>query len=187
MAMAYRFNAQEISLIQAARASSPTGDLVPTSTGNWMPFYTQLSTIIGGRIDDGTVTGSDLQDLQNAKLWLDVAIGANSGTGIHNEFIRAFTNRQGVLRRGSAFSATELQYSSNGVALNLWIDLADPQGVKNPEQLWLVPPISEIARSDAESIGNHLYGTDALGQQLPDLNDTAITANAAWSGTFGFN
>ncbi len=77
--MAYIFTAAEQAQIEAARDLCPAGDALPTTTGNWVPFYQMLSDLIGARIDSGTVTGADLQDLKNAKLWLDVAIGANGG------------------------------------------------------------------------------------------------------------
>ncbi len=183
--MAYRFNDTEIAKIKDARDRCPRGERedVPTPDGDWKPFYTTLSEIIGERINDGSVSGADLQDLKNAKLWLDVAIGANSGDGVHSVFIREFTNRQGVLRRDSEFSVEEMQFASNGVALNLWNDLSDV----NSQTAWTVPKIDEIARADASSIGINLFGDRAIGQQLPDPDDSAIKANAGWSGTLGFN
>lgn len=51
--MSYQFTAEEIARIQAARALCPEGELVPTSTGNWVPFYTEISSIIGARISAG--------------------------------------------------------------------------------------------------------------------------------------
>jgi Ca2+-binding RTX toxin-like protein len=180
--MPYQFTSAEQAKIQAARLLCPVGESTPTSTGNWVPFYTTLSTILGQRISGGTVIGSDLQDMRNAKLWLDVAIGANGGTGMHSAFIRTYTNLQGELRRGSAFSDGEMQKASNGVALNLWSNLvAPPSG-----PAWQVPAISDIARADASSIGTNLFGAGSS-QPLSSPEDTAITANAAWSGALGFN
>lgn len=92
--MANTFTAAEIAQIEAARDLCPAGDVAPSSTGNWVPFYQTLSDLIEARIQSGTITGGDLQDLKNAQLWLDVAIGANGGTGMHSAFIRADTAKQ---------------------------------------------------------------------------------------------
>jgi hypothetical protein len=170
--MPYQFTPDEVSQLQAARALCPLDPVdgtLPTSTGNWVPLYTTLSNILGQRISGGAVTGADLQDMKSAKLWLDVAIGANGGTGMHSAFIRTYTNLQGELRRGSAFTVTEMQYASNGVALNLWQQLTNPA---SPYQ-WKVPPISAIAEADASSIGANLFGVRSA-QPLP-ATDTAIT------------
>lgn len=184
--MAYQFTQDEIAQISAARDLCPLNSVNPdnpTTTGNWVPFYTTLFNILGQRIDSNTVTGNDLQDLINAKLWLGVAIHANGGDGMHSAFIRAFTNREGLLRRGSEFTTEEMQYASNGVALYLWNDLS--KGING--LAWTVPSIANIAKSDASSIGFNLYGAGAIGQRLPSDDDTAITANAGWSGSLGFN
>jgi hypothetical protein len=179
--MSYQFSAAEISQLQAARLLCPPGDAQATSTGNWVPFYTALTNMLEQRIAGGTVGGADLQDMRNAKLWLDVAIGANGGTGMHSAFIRTYTNLQGELRRGSAFSDAEMQLASNGVALNLWQNLSDPDNRYH----WKVPPISEIAKADASSIGVNLFGPAST---YPlQSNDTAVSANSAWSGALGFN
>jgi trimeric autotransporter adhesin len=176
--MPYQFTAEEISRIQAARAQCPIGDNVATSTGSWEPFYTALSEVIGNRITSGAVTGSDLQDLNNAKLWLDVAIGANANVGMHSAFIRGFTNRQGELRLGRRFAEPEMQFASNSVALSLWNDLNRPTDGRPP---WSVPAIRDIARFDASAIGISLFA--------PSLGpvDSASRFNSAWSGTIGFN
>lgn len=181
--MAYVFSQEEIDQLVAARLECPEDSVRPTSTGNWAPLYTRMSEILGAKISSGSVSGSDLQDLENAKLWLDVAIGANGNTGIHSTFIRSYTNRQGLLRIGREFTDAEMQYSSNGVAFNLWSDLSGASG----NIAWRLPSISEIARADASSIGVNLFGSGSLIPQLLDSNDTAITANAGWSGTVGFN
>lgn len=155
----------------------PQSQLEPTSTGNWAPFYTALSGILGQRIDSGSVTGEDLADIQDIKRWLDVAIGANGGTGMHSAFIRSYTNSQGVLRLGREFTSDEMQMASNGVALNFWKNLVSPENGAS----WQVPSIEELAEYDASSIGVNLFAT-----ALPET-DTAVTANAAWSGALGFN
>lgn len=170
--MAYTFTAAEQDQIEAARDLCPEGDNFPTDSGNWVPFYQTLSDLIEARIESGTVPSTNLQDLKNAKLWLDVAIGANGGTGMHSAFIRAYTNRQGELRIGGSFTEAEMQKASNGVALNLYNTLTG----NNPESdtpSWTVPSIDRIARDDARSIGVHLF------TGLLDANDTAITNNAA--------
>ena len=46
--MAYQLTASEIAQIQAARLLSPVGDALPTSTGNWVPFYQTLSDMVNG-------------------------------------------------------------------------------------------------------------------------------------------
>lgn len=47
--MAYTFNTQEQAAIEAARLLSPAGNLPSdvTGNGNWVPFYTTLSNILG--------------------------------------------------------------------------------------------------------------------------------------------
>ena len=115
--MSYQFTTAEINQLGAARLLCPPDEDHATPTGNWVPFYSALSNILGGRIAGAAVSTADALDMRSAKLWLDVAIGANGGTGMHSAFIRAYTNRQGELRRGSAFSDAEMQLPSNGVAL----------------------------------------------------------------------
>ena len=117
--MPYKFTQSEIDEITEARNLCPVGDKVPTSERNWAPFYRALSRIIGQKIESHAVTGRALQDMKNAKLWLDVAVHANDGTGMHADFIRTFTSREGLLRRGKEFDIKEMQYASNGVAMNL--------------------------------------------------------------------
>lgn len=48
--------------------------------------------------------------------------------------------------------------------------------------MWKVGNIRDIAESDASSIGINLYE-----HLLQDGEDTAISVNAGWSGTIGFN
>lgn len=98
--MPYRFTAEEINQLQAARLLCPPGDEYVTNSGNWVALYQKFSEIIGGHIASGDVVGADLQDMKNFKLWLDVAIGANGGSGMHSAFIRTYTNMQGELRLG---------------------------------------------------------------------------------------
>ena len=187
--MTFKLSASEVARLQAARALCPLGE-DPTSDGNWVPFYQELSRILDPYIRLGTfyfevnkyfglgippkvIVGNDLQNLRNAQLWLDVAVGANGGTGVHSAFIRDYTNREGVLRLGAPFDERKMQLASNGVAVKLWNNL------KN--NLWTIPRIDQIASEDAASIGENLYA-DLLGPL-----DTAARENSAWSGTLGFN
>ncbi|MCS4511042.1 hypothetical protein [Xylophilus ampelinus] len=105
--MTYFFNEQERADIEAARLQSASGDdpRDVKADGNWVPFYTTLSNMLGKHLAEGQLDATDQSNFRSAKLWLDVAIGANAGTGMHSAFIRAYTNRQGELRRGSAFRA----------------------------------------------------------------------------------
>lgn len=165
--MAYIFSDSERSELNVARKSCPQA---PNIGGDFVLLYQKLSEIISRHMSDAALDAETQQELINAKLWLDVAIGANGNTGMHSAFIRSYTNRQGVLRLNREFSSAEMQTASNTVATNLWDNL-----IKN----WEVPAINEIAGADASAIGKTLF--PAL------LGDTAVTANAAWSGAIGFN
>jgi len=184
--MAYKFNDQERAAIEAARLQSPSGNRQDqvSANGNWVAFYTTLSTILGQHIAAGDLDTTDMTNFKNAKLWLDVATGANGGTGMHNAFIRTYTDNQGQLRRGSAFSEAEMQKASNGVALNLYLDITGRSGRSGIEP-WTVPQIDQIADADASSIGLNLFGAGST-QPLSSTDD-AITKNSAWSGALGFN
>ncbi|MBF9266054.1 hypothetical protein, partial [Paracidovorax cattleyae] len=184
--MAYVLNSQEQAQIEAARLKAPAGDRADAvrSDGNWVDFYTTLSNILGEHLAAADLGTDDRTNFQNAKLWLDVAISANAGTGMHSAFIRSFTDRQGELRRGSAFSTAEMQKASNGVALNLY------RGLKGLDEIpgvapWTIPRIDQIAAADASSIGRNLFG-ESSAQPLPQ-GDDAVDSNSAWSGTLGFS
>jgi Ca2+-binding RTX toxin-like protein len=179
----YVFTAAEKQEIEAARLLCPAGNdpRAVVSSGNWVPFYTKLSEIISRHISAGDVTDPiDLGDLKSAKLWLDVAIGANGGIGMHSAFIRTYTDREGELRRGTSFTNTEMQKASNGVALNLYRDLV---GIEQRENYvaWTVPTIAQIAEADASSIGRNLFANSL------SATDDAVRYNSAWSGAVGFN
>lgn len=187
--MSYVFTTSERAQIQAAIDAS-TGLVFDVTSGiykavsivgsNAVPFYQTLSDIISEHISSGAISGTELTGLENAKLWLDVAIGANGGIGIHSAFIRAYTNRQGELRLGRSFTESEMQQSSNAVAQNLANSLI--MGDAASELLaWTLPSISQIANIDAKAIGISLFSN------LLQNQDTAITNNAAWSGALGFN
>ena len=181
--MAYTFTLQERASIEAARLQCPLGDdpRSVTATGNWVPFYTALSNTLDSHIQAGDITDTDdLSNFKNAKLWLDVAIGANGGTGMHSTFIRTYTDHQGQLRLGRPFSDSEMQKASNGVVLNFYLDITG-RSQKLEVIPWTVPKISGIASADASSIGYNLF------QGLLSGTDDAVTMNSAWSGTFGFN
>lgn len=188
--MSYEFSQQEREQIQVAMAQC-TGlqwnserlryDEVRTAGTNCVPLYQTISTLIEQKINaPEEFNQATLNDLKSAKLWLDVAIGANSGSGMHSEFIRAFTNRQGELRLNSPFSADEMQKASNVVARNFANGLlyGDQNDGLSP---WALPRIDQIAGLDAKAIGEALF-EEALG-----TNDTAFSRNAGWSGTIGFN
>ncbi len=186
--MSYVFTSSEHTQIQAAIDAS-TG-LISIGDGSYgasntvgsnaVPFYQTLSDIISAHISSGLISGSDLNDLKNAKLWLDVAIGANGGIGIHSAFIRAYTNRQGELRINRIFSESEMQEASNAVARNLANNLLNGDIVSGLLP-WNLPRINQIANSDASAIGQTLF-EEHLG-----FDDTSVKFNAAWSGALGFN
>jgi Ca2+-binding RTX toxin-like protein len=172
--MSYVFTASEQQELSVVRKICPE---TKDDGGNFVPLYQKLSEIIGRHLsDDSLLDINTRQQLKSAKLWLDVAIGANGNIGMHSAFIRAYTNREGELRLGTGFSLDDMQRASNAVAVNLWNSLVQNQ---DPSQNLVVPSIDKIASADAAAIGVELYG------QYP--NDTALTANAAWSGAIGFN
>ena len=182
----YVFSEAERNELLAARDLSAPGDnpYNVSVEGNWEPFYRKLSEILGRHIEAGTAASAkDLQDFKNVKLWMDVAIGANAGTGVHSTFIRNFTSYQGRLRLGREFTEEEMQKASNGVALNLYLTLTGLQldPVRNDYTPWTVPTISQLARDDAASIGRNLYHDN-----VSDKDDAVVT-NSGWSGTLGFN
>lgn len=83
------------------------------------------------------ISSDNLTDMKNFKLWLDVAIGANGGTGMHSAFIRTFTDVQGELRIGRKFTDAEMQLASNGVAFKVWKDISG-QNEENLDIAWKV-------------------------------------------------
>ncbi|MBF9264127.1 hypothetical protein, partial [Paracidovorax cattleyae] len=184
--MAYIFNSQEQAEIESARLKAPAGDEVNSvsADGNWVAFYTTLSNLLGRHLAARELGFEDRRNFTNAKLWLDVAIGANAGIGMHGAFIRSFTDRQGELRRGSAFSTVEMQKASNGVALNFYLDIT---GRRSGSKVipWTVPSIDQIAAADASSIGVNLFGSSSAQPLASD--DDAVSENSAWSGTLGFS
>ena len=164
----YVFTAAEQQEILAARLLCPAIDdpNFVSANGNWVPFYTKLSEIISRHISAGDITDpKDLGDFKSAKLWLDVAIGANGGTGMHSAFIRTYTDREGELRRGTPFTDTEMQKASNGVALNLYLDVTGRKP-GSPVQPWTVPTIDQIAEADASSIGRNLFAAPSITNSL---------------------
>ncbi|PYE75962.1 calcium-binding protein [Xylophilus ampelinus] len=77
-----------------------------------------------------------------------------------------------------------MQKSSNGVALNFYLDITGRSG--NTDMVpWTVPAISTIARADASSIGRNLFGPGS--SQPLATGDDAVDSNSAWSGALGFN
>jgi Ca2+-binding RTX toxin-like protein len=116
----------------------------------------------------------------SAKLWLDVAIDANGGSGAYSALIRAYTVRQGQLRLNKTFSEELMQESSNQVAVNFMNTLVHGS-LRDNLAPWTVPSIGQIASIDASAIGKVLF-IDELGE-----DDTASSRNAGWSGTIGFS
>lgn len=182
----------EINSLTAARALCPVGDEKATAGGNWVPFYEALFSIINSRLAvanlDVSTSPEDRATLNEVSRWLSVAINANGGQGMHSTFIRTYTNYQSLLRTNHEVSSSEMQYASNQVALNVWKALngTSPNGQTVP---WQIPTLAEIADYDAKAIGDSLFGTLRLGGQAPLLvdGDTAVSENAAWSGTLGFS
>lgn len=150
---------------------------------NAVPLYQTLSSLIAQKLSNpGAFASATLADLNNAKLWLDVAVGANGGTGMHSAFIRTYTAEQFYLRVGRWPSEAEMQRASNAVARNMANGLlfGNPTS-QNPLSPWTVPRIDQIAGLDAEAIGEALY------QGTLGLADTATSRNAGWAGTLGFS
>jgi Ca2+-binding RTX toxin-like protein len=164
----YTFSEEEKKELIEARAQCPA---VLGSNGNFVPLYDKLSSIIGRHLDDAALDAETKSTLQSAKLWLDIASGANGGYGVHSAFIRGFTVRQGELREGVTFTNDQVQLASNGVALNLW---------NNLQKDWTVPTIDKIAATDGSAIGELLYRPFGEGT-------TATIANSAWTGTLAFS
>lgn len=124
---------------------------------------------------EGFVVGTSPADrdpaVMQAALWFAGAAQVNAGQGIFSEFIRTFTNRQGELRYGEAFSDDEMQLASNQVAINA-INNMRVDG-------WELPNLQTIAEADAAGVGETLFYSDP--------NDSASTQNSAWSGTILFS
>jgi len=147
---------------------------------NCASFYRVLSKIIGEKNSEDIFFEKDVVDvLKSARLWLDVAIDANGGQGAYSALIRAYTMRQGELRLSKRFTDSEMQKSSNQVAVNFMNTLANGS-VEYDLAPWTVPSISQIAAIDASAIGRVLF--DDIG-----ADDTATSRNAGWSGTIGFS
>jgi Ca2+-binding RTX toxin-like protein len=188
--MSYTFTAAEQEHIRAAIAASSgltwngrQYDEVRRAGTDAVPLYQALSNLIAQKLaTPGALDTATASDLKSAKLWLDVAIGANSGSGMHSAFIRAFTNEQGRLRLGREFTADEMQTASNVVARNVanGLLLGDLNS-SDPLTPWTVPRIDQIAGLDARAIGEALF-REPLGTL-----DTATSRNAGWSGTLGFD
>jgi Ca2+-binding RTX toxin-like protein len=144
-------------------------------------LYQELSKLIGRKLRDGTRFEKEVANiLRSAKLWLDVAIDANGGRGAYSALIRAYTLRQGELRLNKVFSDSQMQESSNQVAVNFMNSLMNGS-VKFDLPPWTVPSIDQIAAIDASAIGEVLFRKEA------GIEDTASSQNAGWSGTIGFS
>lgn len=188
--MSYEFSLTEQAQIRDAMAGcsgltwntkTSSYDGVAVAGANCVPLYQTLSNLIEQKLSaPGAFDQATLNDLKSAKLWLDVAIGANSGNGMHSAFIRAFTDRQGELRLGAGFTEDEMQLASNVVARNVANGLLKGDPLDNLAP-WTVPRIDQIAGLDAKAIGESLF------REILGANDTAASRNAGWSGTIGFN
>jgi hypothetical protein len=143
---------------------------------NAVPLYTTLSTLIDRRLNASVSLDKDtLEDLKSAKLWLDVAIGANGNTGMHAAFIRTYTAEEFYLRLNRRPTEDEMQKASNVVARNFANSLINGDNSNPADRLlpWTVPRIDQIAGIDAKAIGEALYEKN-LGEK-----DTAISRNSA--------
>jgi Ca2+-binding RTX toxin-like protein len=172
--MAYIFSLVEQAQITAAANQGPA----PGQAGNFVAMYSKIRDIVSSHISDGTIAGTDKSSAVNVLNWLNTAIGANGNEGFQSAFIRAYTNRQGLLRIGAPFSVDEMQEASNAVARNFLTDLT--AGLPGSPAAWQLVTIENIARDDASAIGQTLF------QGRLSQTDTAVTQNAAWSGAFGF-
>ena len=190
--MSYKFTDAEKAEISKAISES-NGLIYDNSLGrytinksnpnsNARPLYETLSILVGEKISNPSAFDRQtLSNLQSVKLWLDVAIGANSNEGMHSAFIRTFTQTQAELRLEIPLTEAEMQNASNAVSRNLANGLLNGAGDFNLEA-WTVPSIGQLAQIDASAIGKEIFH-----DRLASNDDTAITQNAAWSGTLGFN
>ena len=77
---------------------------------NVAPVYAKLSTLLAQKLQ--SLSQYDLQtqkDIVSVKLWLDVALGANQGIGAQSDFIRTYTNQEGLLRLSHEFDSNQMQ------------------------------------------------------------------------------
>ena len=143
------------------------------------PFYRALSDVIDERLSEPSFSDDAVRKtLKSAKLWLDVAIDANGGSGAYSALIRAYTIRQGQLRLNKVFSDELIQQSSNQVAVNFVNTLINGSPSDNLAP-WTIPAINQIASIDARAIGEILF--------RHDIDDTASSRNSGWSGTIAFS
>lgn len=188
--MSYVFNDLEKSRILSAANSCKGMELdvdavkykaVELEGHDCASFYLVLSNILGEKISGGVVFDKDVSKIfRSAKLWLDVAIDANGGRGAYSALIREYTLRQGELRLNKTFSESQIQFSSNQVAVN-FMNALMYGSAKDDLAPWAVPSIDQIAAIDASAIGQVLFFKDA------GKEDTASNFNAGWSGTIGFS
>jgi Ca2+-binding RTX toxin-like protein len=156
-------------------------EAVDVEEKNCAHLYIELSNLIGGKLREAADFEKEVANiLRSAKLWLDVAIDANGGQGAYSALIRAYTLRQGELRLNKVFSDSQMQESSNQVAVNFMNSLMNGS-VKFDLPPWTVPSIDQIAAIDASAIGEVLFRKEA------GIEDTASSQNAGWSGTIGFS
>lgn len=187
--MSYIFNAvEQEKIIDAARVCGGMNfDLkdeeykaVAVLGKDCAPFYQALSDMIDEKLSGSAVFDKRTKKIfESAKLWLDVAIDANGGSGAFSALIRAYTMRQGELRLNKIFGDDLMQRSSNQVAVNFMNTLVSGS-LEDKLAQWTVPSIDQIASIDASAIGEILF-PDGKGDE-----DTASSRNSGWSGTIGF-
>ena len=119
----------------------------------------------------------DTDEVNQVRIWFEGASQVNSNSGLFDILIRSYTQRQGELHFGvssnTLFSDSQIQEASDEVARRALDSIINPL---NDRQL---PDINSIAIDDATGVGDTLF--------VSDLNDTAFTNNAAWSGVTLFS
>jgi hypothetical protein len=165
--MPYSFTSAEQTQITTLRNEGNT-------VGNYSAMYAYIDQVLTARLADGSVLPSDQLSTTHSRNWFRVAAQANAGVGVFSTFIRTYTNRQGELRLGAGFSQPQMQAASNAVAIAVYDSIVACGPGRSP---WNVPTVAEIAIYDAVAVGDTLFRPN-----LP-ADDTAVTNNAAWSGT----
>lgn len=130
----------------------------PTAPGvNFADAYAQIANWLEGN-----------PEAESVRAWFIGATQANSGVGPFADLIREYTRRQAELR-GLTVSEAQMQIASNEVAVRVLNDIVRGEDLT----------IDSIASRDAIAVGDTLFAS--LGS-----TDTALSNNAAWSGTLLF-
>jgi len=122
--MAYLFTNEEQQTIQAAinectafELDAVTGRYKASESamvGGAVPLYQTVLDAVKLKLETPEqYDAATLADMNSAKLWLAVAVGANAGTGMHSVFTRTYTQEQYLLRTGNPLPDTVLQFGSN--------------------------------------------------------------------------